>query len=265
MTKEELALLSGESNYQNSNTVFSRFNELKLNGRTGVLSLTKFADEKGAEGYQSEIVEEPARVVFLKIRRKMQMFDNNRPVLVSHEYDSPTQSIILSDATRGTEKELKTKFGKDLKATVVVYALLFTGTQKLLVKIPVSGSSLFDDNEDAGLRFYNYMGKFDKKNGEHSFEYFTAITTTEKQGDNGAYYALAFARDAKLDDSVMEVVAGEIVRLSEELGATDAANEKSLPKIFGAKTISEEKFNNFASGDRIEYPDEDINPDDIPF
>lgn len=257
-----MAMFSGDSDYK-SMPAFTRYDEVKMGGSSGVFNLTRFSKDKVGDAYESVKCEEPVKVVFLKVRRKLVEFEEKTLVRTSHEYNSPKQLITLSDGSQGEEKELKKQFPK-LKAHIVIYALYKHGGETMTVKIPVSGSSLFTDDDDQPLRFYNYMQTFGKD--EFTFEYMTVMKSSAMQGDNGTYYAMEFARGEKLDDSALMFVEKSAEKLAGEIESEDASNAKRLPKIWSkAEAAVDKKFNDLTSGSEIAYPEEDINPDDIPF
>lgn len=265
MDKTKLAAALGTDEY-NAMPAFNNYDELKMNGQSGTFVLTRYSQEKGADGYEAANVAEPVRIVFLKPRRKFLEFADKQLVAASHEYNSRKQSITLSDGTvHADEKALKAARPNG-KVVVVQYGLYKFADATGVVKLPVSGMSLYSE-DDEPLRFYNYMQAFNKD--EHAFEYITEVTTTPLQGDKGVYYAMAFKKADHLDDNMLGFVEAQATKLLTELAEEDARNAKRLPTVGKKATASDastdKAFNDLTAPSGIEYPEEDINPDDIPF
>lgn len=250
-----MALLSGETEYKNKSVRMS-FDELKLN-KEGDFLLTKYTQQKDGDGlFPQENKGEQADIIVLKLRRRMVEFNMAGGFeRGSNEYNTAAQEVVLSTGERGTEKELKKTF-PNMKVQIIIYALL----DGEVVKIPVSGSSLYTDDPEKPMRLYNYLQSFN--DGEHVFEYITHMTVSSEEYDTGKekklYYAIGFRRGEKLPQALFENAGNKLTDLVGDLDDFDKKYGASFP-------MKKEKEDQMK---KVEYPeaeDEGIRPEDIPF
>lgn len=248
MDKAKMAAMSGEGNYKGGGA-FLTFDEVKLAGTSGVYVMTEFTGQKTEEGYPKTNLGGNLSVIFLKIRRQMFEFQDRVLVFKTNEFDAKTEEVMATDGTFGTEEEYKKK-RPEAKTHIIIYA--FLPKKDALVRIPVSGSSLYSEDTDRCLRFYNYLQTFKDR---HTFEFFAELGSTEEVGRENPYFAMSFARGKELTIKQLEMVSSKMEELEGQM-IEQKKNERS-PIIgrLAPKTTT----------GTVAYPQEDIDPDLIPF
>lgn len=226
-------------------------------------------DEKTGE---KEIVEtKPLKVVFLKIRRTLSHYHPEGGSMGTTEHNTKHDTVILygpgkGEKHTGVAEQLRVTFDK-LRTLQKVYA--YFPERQEVVRVVAKGASLGSKVKDPNiLKFYDYIQTFKKP--DHFWEYFTEITPVPEMGPKGIYFAMSFKRGEKLKTEQLEKVKGLIrevhaqvqendAKVAQRAGGTDKIEVADIP---GAD-IREDDFG--PSDTAIEYPAEDINPEDIPF
>jgi hypothetical protein len=274
-TREEknkrLAEISGEKEY--GEATGSSVDQLKL--KSGRFVQTYISEGKGEDGrYTEATLEDPLKIIILKIRRQMTKFKEKaiateKPEVEykSAEYDSKDVPVKVysSHGDKMLTEATAKKMIPDLKVIIIIYALIVKDGS--MVKFTVSGSSLYasdDECEERGiLRFYNYLQTF--KKGEHTFAIRTTLSVTtesfddNKTGETREYFAVSFAKSDPLTEKQLDAVGEQMMELAESVEKYDAMIEKKGVNIGPAKmsATSVEPMKN--------YPNEEVNLDDIPF
>lgn len=261
MNKQELAEMSGEGSYRKPKSIV--LDEIKIQGKEGTFVKTYLTEPKGADGkYRTEDLGESIEVVFLKIRRRLE--EKYNPKVKSRrtsEHNSSTDTVMMfgPDAQKGVASDLREKF-PNLRTIQVVYCIeKKTGKS---VRLIVKGASLGSENKDKEVNsFYDYLGKFGKD--EHSYEFITSLSAVAEKSPLGDYYCINFQKGEKLNDKQMEKVSESIKEFHDNIVEQDtfyrSKDEKDIKKEV-LKETGEEK-----DEDAIEYPEEEIDPNDIPF
>lgn len=247
-------------------------NELAFNGQKGQFFLvekTKGLIQNGdKKGFNKIPLGETAKVVFLRIRRKLRQYRKNEKALTTNEHNTKFDMLTLFGDDRivkGTNEELREKY-QGLKTMQIVYALLVTESGNELVRLNVKGSSLGSQSKAKGVHdFYSYISSFKKDGADnHFYDFETVLSPVEEQSDAGTYYAMTFNVGSELNDEMKKTVEDEMYKVYEFVKKSDEYyNTKPVEEIQKVEDKAKEE-----GLPTIEYPDGDdegINPDDIPF
>jgi len=262
---EDLSKYANESLYKRPQRL--PLNEVNLHGGKGIFTKTLFTEEKGEDNrYKTVDLGEEVKVVWLKIRRKLVQWDKELGLIRStNEHNAPTDVVTMfgqGGPKVGIASEIREEFD-DLRTVQVVYALLVGEGKSELVRLNVKGSSLGSNNKaEDTTSFYDYLKKFTKD--EHFYEYVTDISTVKEKSNLGEYHAMNFSRGAKLTDQQMEKVATEMKKVHQAAVEEDEYYSKGASTTVTAKPT--QLTGTQPGGERvIEYPEEEISPEDIPF
>jgi hypothetical protein len=281
--QKDYASMSGESTYRAPRPL--ELNEVSLNGDAEIVEEANGTYTKKGGYFRKRLLVSRANrdqkpeeinlgntvdVVFLKIRRRLIERGQNGEILRStNEHDNRGSVVNLYDpftkqTIRNNAQALREQYS-NLRTVQVVYALLCGPNEPELVRVNIKGSSLGSDNKDPNVKtFYDYMGSFEK--GEHMFDFVTKLTPVLEKGAK-SYYTVNFERGEKLDEKQLAYALQRLEEVYEKCVELDAA---AAAKAEVAKDVSEVVVDPDAAldnalGGGIEYPKEDINPDDIPF
>lgn len=239
-----------------------KLNQIRFNGQTGEFMykdiLKGYKEEGGKKIFEEVSIGKEISVIFLKIRRKLVAFRKDDKPLTSQEHNTKNDMITLygnSVVEVADNDTLREKYPM-LKTQQIIYALYKGELVRLIVKGSALGSSV--KSEDV-YSFYSYISSFkeDGKN-EHFYEHYTTLYGVEEKSDLGSYQAMSFKVGAKLDEKEMKDVEGNMKKAYDYCVEVDAYYGKDKEEII--------KENIEAVVDEgIDYPEEEINPDDIPF
>ncbi len=274
----KLSQMSGEGNFSQAPRL--SLNVLRFNGKKGRFSLIKLLSpkEKTDKGERHPEVDlgESVVVRFLKVRRKLIEKRSKKPeagdpkLMSSNEHNSKDNAMLLykdKGVEQGTSDELKAKY-PSLRTVQVVYAIF--GDE--VVRVNFKGAALGSNAKAKDVHdFYSYISSFDKnpdatdKVKDHFYEFETKLTSIEETGELGEYYTVMFERGKKLDTTQMKEVGDLMEKVYDYTLQSDAFyNSKIALLRAGEKIIITEK-EKAAGADGIVYPEEDIDPEDIPF
>lgn len=248
-------------------------NQLQFNGNEGKFYLIDrkggLKDIDGEQQYAKKDIGVSATVIFLKQRRKLQQFRKGEKNLSTNEHNTKADMLTLfgdTNVVKDTNDGLRERY-PGLKTTQVLYCLLLLEDKSWeLVRLNIKGSALGSENKDKDvMTYYDYISSF-KENGanEHFYEYETNLFGVKEKSDLGTYFAMTFSR-------------GESISLNQEMmtkvsmGMSTAYNFCQLSDQYYATKKPEDiqRENAIATKkdeiDTIEYPDEEINLEDIPF
>lgn len=271
---EDLSQLTGEAGYKKAPTL--SLNQIALNGKTGTFTKKLMAEDKGEDGkFQKQDLGKEIEVVFLKHRRRLFKYNATTRSLETNEHNSKSDRVILYGPNeKGTAEELRLKY-PELRTQQIVYAILVSTGE--VVRILVKGASLSSERTEKGvMKYYEYLSSF---GDEHSYQYKTILKPVEETGPMGGYYCISFTRGDKLTEQQLEKVAtaikethASIVKMDEyyrNKNAVEAAQEldaaRGMPAGQGDADKRMDAIVNNTDVDTIEYPDEEINLEDIPF
>lgn len=249
----KIAELTGESAYKKAPEY--KLNEIRLNGNEGKFYLKRVLEGKGEDGkYKKTLIDaSDLQVVFLKHRRVLSQFRKNEPTLQTNEHNHKDDYVMLFGANeKGKASELRQKY-QGLRTQQIVYA--FVPSLNQIAKIVIKGSSLGSDAKEKDVMgYYEYLGSFSKD--EHSWQYYTSLKPIKESGQMGSYYAIQFSRGSKLHDERLDKVASMIEEVHGHIVEMDNYyNQKTAQQITNEVQVV----------DTIDYPEEEINSEDIPF
>jgi hypothetical protein len=245
-TKQELDALSGAKAYQ-SQPVGGQYYDTITLGKDGKFYLAHYSQPKDKRE-DAKSLDGAFTITIVKIRRKLTAWENNEKTLESVEYDAGATNI-LTTAGMMTEKDAK---ARGAKVGLVVYGL-YNGK---LVKMPVTGGSLYNPDDTTHLRLYSYLQSFDESESVYDSE--TIVGAKENSYTDGAgvarsNYQMVFKRGDKTAD--IEVVGGALTQLATDLPENDARDAKFLGSS-KPKSAADKVY------DALDAP---INPEDVPF
>lgn len=264
--KPSMAEMSGET----ATSPKLVLNEISINGKKGTFIYT---DKKGglieADGkkrYAQEDLGESVQVVFMRIRRRLRQFRKDQKPLVTNEHNTKNDMLTLfGDPTivKGGNDELKEKY-PNLRTNQIVYCLLSRpGFDDEVVRLVIKGSSLGSKAKAKGTHdFYTYISSFKADGADlHMYDFITELYAIEENGDLGEYYAMSFRRLDELDQAAKDKVAEKMTPIFAFIKASDAYFQtKKVEEL--QKTVEKAREDQLET---IEYPADDINPEDIPF
>lgn len=217
MTPEQLAAMAGTNAYKGGHVGGSYYDTITL-GKDGKFYLSFYSQPKDKRE-DPKALGKSVDITILKIRGKLTKWQDNAQVLTSVEYDAGATEIAT---TKGVMTE---KAAKDLgaKKSLVVYAE-YKGS---LVKLTVSGGSLYNPDDEEDLRLYSYLQSFE--GDDHSFMVQTKVKAKEVDyefdGESKTTYHMTFAKGKESD---LEVVGTILTGLVESLPDNDARDLKFL-------------------------------------
>jgi flagella basal body P-ring formation protein FlgA len=230
---------------------------LRLNGETGVFKYTHLLEPKTEKGkHKTTEYDESLELVFLIVRRRLIQPSKDGMVRSTSEHSRPDDVVMMfgEDSQKGVAKALRQRF-ENLRTEQIVYAR-FRGE---IVRLHVKGASLGSENKDKlTTDFYSYLNSF--SGDEHWYNYLTRLVPVQEEGAK-TYYAIDFQRGEKLNEEQQKLVVENIETVYE--------NVKQVDDYYG--NVSEEDIKKEESKEKTEdvvdldYPEEEINPDDIPF
>jgi hypothetical protein len=270
----DLSELSGESAYRSPRAI--ELNEVSLNGDADVFETAGKLERKGGffrkrilvgrtnrdEKPQEVDLGKSVSVVFLKIRRKLvERADKGEIIRSTNEHNTQKDAVMLFDSrtnqsVRGVAADLR-KLHEGLRTVQVVYALLLSQTaEPELVRLTVKGASLGSEAKAKEVPdFYTYIGSFPRN--EHIWQYATELTLALEQGRK-SYYAINFTRAEKLDEETLALAETKLKEVALNCREVDEARARKVVDSAQVEIVPGEK-------EEVAYPNDDINPDDIPF
>lgn len=265
---DDVSHMTGENNFKRAN----RYSEVTFNGSKGEFYFRDKDAERdvNTNKYPKTNLGTELAVIFLKVRRVLQAKYNPRePSLRTSEHNVKGDAVWLYKGKdkAGTAVADKTlAMESKLYTNQIVYCYL--PEKKEVVRLILKGASLGSDKTAKGvLKFYDYMQSF--KGGEHMRDYVTNLVPVTEKGPQGDYYAVDFQRGLELTLERKETVVGLIKEVHDAIIKNDErtkATPTDTVAPFPDDSDDEDDVGGYrAVGTDIKYPDEDINPEDIPF
>lgn len=246
-----------------------KLNEIRINGQTGQFMYKDILAGRNEETdkFKEEAIGTSISLVFLKIRRRLVQYRKDKKLLITQEHNSRFDTLTLwgddEGVIVGPNDEIRKRF-EGLKTQQIVYALYTSKAgEKELVRFIVKGSSLGSRvKTEETPSFYDYISSF-KEDGkdEHFYEFKTKVYTVEEEGQLGKYYAASFEKGDKLTEGELEDVITFMTKAYDFCVSTDEFYKSK--KI--EEQLSEVGKQEQSDIDTIEYPTDDIDPQDIPF
>lgn len=240
-----------------------KLNEIKLDAEEGVFNYTQYLSEKKEDGtYQSvRIPDKVVNGVILAVRRKLQVWvDADNKTYATNEFNSNTEEITFygaQGAEKGTAESLRKKY-PTLKTLAVVY--FYSPRKDEMVRLNCKGLGLQpEDNKGTNVKgLFQYLGSFDKE--EAPSDFMTSVLFVPKEITKGrktkTYQAMRFERGEVLDEATKAKVEGFQAQVLSQFNTPVETKETTIP--------APSKTDEFLA-DKIEYPEEEINIEDIPF
>lgn len=251
-----------------------KVSEITFNGDKGTFYYRQKDAEKDAEGkYPKEDLGKGLDVVFMKIRRKLSVYKKSGG-MSTNEHNTKADFVVLyGGKDKGTANEIRERH-QELRTQQLVYS--FFPTKKEVVRVVIKGASLGSETKKKEvLKFYDYLQTF--KGDDHVHEFFTKLIPVEEEGPKGTYFAMSFVRGEKLTEVQQEKVNERIEELHNAIEASDAAFKQKMsvggtssdPTDIQMDADEEEEPpapppGTLSDADFV-YPEEDIDPKDIPF
>lgn len=261
---EDLSTLTGESNYKKAPKL--NLNQIALNGQTGSFTKKLMLEEKGEDGkYQKQDLGKELEVVFLKHRRRLFQYSATAHSFETNEHNHKDDRVMLYGPNeKGIASELREKY-PGLRTQQIVYC--FVPKTGETVRILIKGASLGSESTaDGVMKYYDYLGSF---KDEHSYQYKTILRPIQEQGKLGPYWCVSFVRGEKLTDTQLEKVAEKIKEVHAEITKMDDYfKNKNASEIIKAEDGSGSAPSATIEDVQIDddgYPDDNIDPADIPF
>lgn len=248
---QDIASMTGAEQHKKAPEGY-QCNQIVFNGKDGKFYYQDLLNKKDGEKPDKKEIGVEVPLVFLKIRRKMSYFSSaNDKFVQTNEHNFKDDTVFLfGPNVRGKASDLREKYPL-LRVQQVVYCLYGEEVVKLIVK----GASLGSQAENQGTKFYEYLQSFGKD--EHVHEHITNVFANTEKGKLGEYGVMNFQRGDKLNEEQQKVANEYIVKLHEIITAQD-----TYYKAQDEQEIIKEESN---MPETAEYPDEEINSDDIPF
>lgn len=258
MTPEEIAQMTGEAQYRKPQLL--KINSLKLNGETGKFVLTHLTEPKGEDGrYVKEEIDGSVELVFLKIRRRLIEASRDGIVRSTSEHNTPNDVVVLFNQKDNTTEKAPAREIRDKYEVLRTEQIVYARFRGQVVRLSVKGASLGSaDKSKEKMDFYKYLTSFQED--AHFYEYKTRLDAIE-EGETRKYYCINFARGEKLTDEQLGKVYEDIKMVHESCSKFD--------KYYDVSTVREIKQDiekeSIEGKNDVEYPEEEINPEDIPF
>lgn len=231
---------------------------IRIDGNNGDILLTHLDKEKDPETnkYPQEKLEGNVDVIFIKVRRKLMEGNQDGIVCSTSEHNTTGDVVKLYQKDGASRVGLAQDFRDEndrLKTEQIVYAL-YNGN---LVRVSFKGTSLREINKTDG--FYGYLQKFNKD--KPFFFYKTRLSKV--QSDKG-YYGFRYQCSSEpIDEATKEVVIEKLKEIHAICEEYDAGITNSKPSTAPAPTQATGPVDTPSDG--VQYPDDEIDPDDIPF
>jgi len=286
MNHDELKSLTGQENYQGGERLV--LNEVLLNGdgdietdEAGQPITTPTGAVKRKGGYFRKRIwigrtDENAkpeevnlgpeiRIIMLKIRRKLVERTAKGEILRStNEHNTVEDTVsVFEGRTKvftGSAREARETY-PGLRTVQYVYALLSQGSgtaEPELVRVTVKGASLGSEvrpeNEPA---FYRYISSLK----EPICTYVTKLGVLLEHGMK-TYFSMSFAQAGAVPESLMPLVLEKLQYVHEH---TERSDSRTQARRVEGEPVEDIQAEPELGSESADYPDEEINPEDIPF
>lgn len=237
-----------------------KLNEVKMSGDTGIFTLREILSEKGEDGkYPTVEIGKAFAGVILKKRWRLFRYEEKPDgkggqfvtTYMTSEYDLKNKDavVLFNNGEKGVAAEIKAKYNLGTQCVLYVYLPGRKETVRVVVKSSALGS---ERNPEDALGLFDYLDSFNIDAGEFPCDYqtqFSGVYREDEKNKRKSYWAMTFKRGAEVSEENRAKVRDMIEEVHKKVGV-------SFADSYTAPTASE---------DHIEYPTEDINPDDIPF
>lgn len=249
-----------------------KLNEIRFHGTKGkflYIDVLGGKTEEGKDGKKkyktTEIPGSKIEVVFLKVRRKLSQFRKGKKSLNTNEHNHKDQRVVLFGGDKpesGIASDLREKY-QGLRTQQVIYCL-YEGE---LVRLTLRGASLGSETKDKKeFDFYSYISSF-KSDGkeEHFYDFVTILSPLEEEGPQGTYYCVGYKRGEELSKEMQDKAGDEMYRAFDYCKKVDDYYATQFKARSAPKKEAGEDQSGEDDGEGIDYPKDEINPEDIPF
>jgi len=281
METRNLDEMTGASNYSNKRLTLDTLSingdgDIKeVNGKYvpqgGYFRLALTSQQKKNEKPEEVKLGSEVKVVFLKIRRVLQERSGDKVIRWTNEHNTADDVVELGTSeSKATEiasaRNLREKY-PNLRTIQIVYGLLLEdGKSPQKVKIRIKGASLGSEAKQDGVHtFYTYVASFDRANDEHLRNHVTILKAIKEESKK-TYYCINFIKGTRLDETTQKIADSALIEMHDILSEQDKVRKEKFEK---RKTPVAEGVDEIPSGQDdvqpIDYPEDEINPEDIPF
>jgi hypothetical protein len=226
-----------------------KLNEIKFNGDTGEYVLRKVLSEKGEDGkYPTQELGKTIRGVILKMRWRLAKYEENKPSILTSEYDSKSKDtvVVFGSGEKGNAAAIKERYALSSQRVLYIYIPGKNEIMRLIVKASALSG---DKNPNKEMGLFEYVDSFNQEN-DFMHEYVTVFSGVKREDPNPRknYFAMTFATGDHLAPEQIEKIVGLVKEVHEKTtGSAFAENYDPKPETVDLAT------------------EEGINVDDIPF
>lgn len=226
------------------------------------------AEKQAGESYAIESLGKDIEVVILKIRRKLSWYrklGGKEDVISTNEHNTLYDTVTLFGLEGGSRVGKASDFRKEfekLKTQQVLY--VYVPKIKRICRLIIKGSQLGSQTAVEGkVAFYEYLAKVNEAK-VHVHAIMTRISSMPEDD----YFTCTFSMGQPLTPTKLKQSEAWVDEVHEKVSVVDAwykaRQDREVPPTAAAK----DDLPVIDAGDDevpVDYPQEDINPDDIPF
>jgi hypothetical protein len=283
---DDLASMTGETNFKAQ----KQFDEISLDGNIGKFYLRPANGKKDEttgkwpkedmgigvklrfdEATGDKIILETTglKVIILKIRRRLSYFSPN-VVMNTNEHNTKKNFVVVygsdpKDSGIASEVwERQKERGFTMKTQQILYCYV-PSLEKVVKVIAKGGSLMSEDKVKNEEKFYGYLKSF--TDDDHFYNFVTELVPVEEQGPKDKYFAFTFKRRERISPEMQETINGLIRETHQSIVTSDEAfaSRSTTRQTGGNASESKDELAKEFEPDTITYPDDEINPEDIPF
>lgn len=241
-----------------------KLNEVRMNGDDGSFSLVELLLPKNADTgkYGVQKLGSSVEGVILKMRWKLSKYKEGEPSLNTSEFDNKSKDKVVLFGTneRGIAANIKERFA--LTTQRVLYVYLPKQREIVRVIVKPSGFSRKNPNDPAGL--FEFINEHEKA-GTYVHKFWTTFSCKFQEGKNldGSpnkrkdHFSMTFACGKPLTEEQQE----KVYAMIEEVDSKTTAIAAQFADSYEPKPENE-----ITPGvDSTDYPEDNLNPDDVPF
>lgn len=234
-----------------------KLNEVAMSGDTGEFIFKDILSGKGEDGkYAQRVIGNTLEVVFLKLRWKLNKYEevNGTGTFTSTtEYDDKNLDTVTVFPSK--EKGLAINMKDKYKLKTLRIAYCYVPVLKQVVRLTIKASALTgDENDGEEMGLFDYQ-KFLENEKQHVYTVVTQLdSVTRNKGDRRKEYkAMTFALGEVLAPEKFDKIRVLMHEVHEKVTTVQPDKKDEV-----AEVKSEVKTD-------VDYPEDEINPDDIPF
>lgn len=255
---EDIAKMTGQKG--EDRIAAYKLNEVRMNGDDGSFTMMNLLAGKGEDGkYEVKPVGETFAGVVLKMCWRLFKYEENGDgspkVTSTSEYDNKNTDkvVVFGINEKGLAADMKVKYNLGSQRILYVYVPLLKEVVRVIVKASaLSGDKNPQTTDGREMGLFEYV---DAHNGAGTYLHecltnFGSIFREDAKNKRKSYFATTFKTGRALKDEEKS----KVLDMIKDIHSKTSANPNFADEY--VETAVEET---------IEYPSEDINPDDIPF